>query len=154
LEHNINLSSYTIRFAIAYCIGLIIVAGIFYIFDLEHSSGASVGVLIGAAMFSASKFIQDNHRLPSKTEKSRLIWQSFLVSWLVTLVLLLVMVIALGGLQVLAEMSQLASRLSVTIVAGVIIFASLVQWAVLYFSYGSLAKKQYEALVKKGKIQP
>lgn len=152
MKQDVAITKYTIKFGVVYTIGLIVLSAIFYIFDLDHSSGASIGVLIGAAMYAAGKFIQDNKRVPSKNEKSKMVWSSFVILWLVSVMLLLIVVLIIGGNQGLTELTQLAAKLNVAIVVGVTIFVSLVYLAILYYSYGGLARKQFDGLKKKGKI--
>ncbi len=152
MEQSVDLTKYIIKFGITYTIGLIALFLISYIFDLDLGSGASIGVLAGSAVYSVGKFIRDNKRIPSKKEKSKMVWSSFAVSWLVPIFLLFIAVLVLGGGQGLAELSSLAAQANVAIIAGISIFVSLIYLAILYYSYGGLAKKQYDVLKKKGKI--
>lgn len=152
MEKDVEVKSYIVKFGMAYTIGLIALSAIFQYFDLDHSTGASIGVLLGAAMYAVGKFIQDNKRIPSKKEKSKMVWTSFLISWVVSILLLVAIVLILGGGRGLGELAQLAEELNITIITGSIIFVSLLYLAVLYYSYGGLAQKQYEGLKKKGKL--
>ena len=152
MQQTTNINKYIINFTLGYVIGLIALTIIFHFLNLENNSGASIGVLIGAAMFSAGKFIQDHKRVPDKKEKSRLVWTSLAISWLVSIVLLIASVLIFDGQQGLNDLSLLIQELNALIITGIIVFLSLIQFLVLSFSYGYLAQKQYTGLKKRGKI--
>lgn len=152
MEQNIVINKYIIKFSIAYAIGLVAITAIFIIFDLDHSSGASIGVLIGAAMYSVGKFIEENKRIPNKIEKSKLVWLSLISSYITSIVLAVIVISLLDGIQGLAELAKLIEKLNVVIIVGATVVVSLIYFVVLSWSYGGLAKKQYEGLQKKGKI--
>ncbi len=149
---SIGIRKYIITYGVCYTIGLVAVIGVLKLLELEGNSGVSIGVLIGSAMYAASKFISDNKRVPNKAEKSKLVWQSFLVSWLVSLILLLIIVASIIDLEEIPKLSEDITQTNIAIIMGATVFASLIQWGILTYSYGSLAKKQYATLVKKGKI--
>lgn len=152
MEQNIVINKYIFKFSVTYAIGLIALTAIFNIFDLDHSTGASIGVLIGAAMYSVGKFIEENKRIPNKAEKSKLVWLSLISSFITSIILAVIVISVLDDAQGLAELAKLLEKLNVVILSGATIFVLLIYFAVLSWSYGSLAKKQYEGLQKKGKI--
>ena len=152
MEENIVINKYIIKFSIAYAIGLVVLTAIFNFFDLDHSTGASIGILIGAAMYSVGKFIEENKRTPNKTEKSKLVWSSFFISWVLSIILLIVFIFVIEGMPGLIELTKLAGKLNNAIIFGALIIVSLLYFSILSWSYGGLAKKQYEGLKKKGKI--
>ena len=152
MEQNINITKYIVKFSLGYVFGLIALTVIFHIFDLDSNSGASIGVLIGAAVYAVGKFIQENKRVPNKEEKSKLVWSSLIISWGVSILLLIAAVLILDGQQGLADLFLLVEELNAAIIAGVLFFVTLLHFAVLSYSYGGLAKIQYRGLQKKGKI--
>jgi len=152
MEQNIVINKYIIKFNIAYAIGLVAITAIFIIFDLDHSLGASIGILIGAAMYSVGKFIEENKRIPNKIEKSKLVWLSLISSYITSIVLAVIVILLLDGIQGLTELSKLIEKLNIVIIAGATVVVSLIYFVVLSWSYGGLAKKLYESLQKKGKI--
>lgn len=152
MEQDIDTNKYILKFGIAYIIGLIALAAIFHFLDLNGGSGASIGVLIGAAMYSVGKFIEENKRIPNKKEKSKLVWFSLLASWATSIILLIIVVLALEGLGGFSELAKLALKLNVIVIIGIIFFVSAIYFLVLSWCYGGLANKQYEGLRKKGKI--
>ena len=152
MEQNIVIKKYIIKFSIAYAIGLVAITAIFIIFDLDHSSGASIGALIGAAMYSVGKFIEENKRILNKIEKSKLVWFSLISSYITSIVVAIIVISLLDGIQGLSEFAKLIEKLNVVIITGATVVVSLIYFIVLSWSYGGLAKKQYEGLQKKGKI--
>ncbi len=152
MEQPIDINKYIYKFSIVYAIGLIALTAIFNIFDINHSSGVSIAILIAAAMYTVGKFIEENKRTPNKKEKSKLVWSSLIVSWVLSIILAIVIVLALNGTQGLFEISKLAEQLNIIVIAVILFVVSLLYFAVLSWSYGGLAKKQFEGLQKKGKI--
>jgi len=57
-----------------------------------------------------------------------------------------------GGEQGLTETLPRTDQWSIPLIAGVFGFVSLLYLAILEYSYGGLAKKQYAGLRKKGKL--
>jgi len=141
MDQEVDVTKYIIKFGVAYIIGLVVLLVIFGIFELDHSSGASIGVLIGAAIYAVGKFIQENRRVPSKSEKSKLVWSSFIISWLASVLLFIIVVLITSGTQGLSNLSQITTQLNISIIVGAAVFMSLIYLAVLYYSYGGLAKR-------------
>ncbi len=152
MEQNVEINQYILKFSIAYIIGLVALAAIFYFLDLDGGSGASIGALIGAAMYSSGKFIEENKRIPNKVEKSKLVWLSLLLSWVVSIILVVIFVLVFDGFEGLFELSNLMLELNAIVIFGILFFVSLLHFLALYWCYGGLAKKQCEGLKKKGKI--
>lgn len=152
MEQEIDLGRYIIKFLLGYTVGLILLSIVFYILDLDSNSGASIGVLIGAAVYTVGKFIQENKRVPNKQEKSKLVWSSIAITWGVSLFLMVAFVLFLEGTKGLADLTELVAEINSVILVGVIVFVTLLNWALLSYSYGGLAKRQFATLQKKGKI--
>ncbi len=152
MEQDINITRYTIKFGVAYCIGVVVLGVIFNLLNLEHNMGASIAILFAAASISATKFIQDNKRVPNKSEKMRLVWLSLFTTWFVSIMLIISFVFAINGFGGIIGLVKLAAEMDMPIVIGAVLFVSLIHLAILSYSYGGLAKKQYDGLLKKGKI--
>ena len=152
MEQEVDLGSYIIKFLLGYTVGLILLSVAFHILDIDSNTGASIGVLFGAAIYAVGKFIQDNKRVPNKQEKSKLVWSSVAISWLVSLLLMFVYILFLDGAKGLADVTQMVAGINTMILFGVVVFVTLLNWAVLSYSYGGLAKRQFASLQKKGKI--
>lgn len=148
MTQDVNLSKYILRFGlfnIALLIGLSIV---FSLLEIESGSGVSIGALMGAAIFAVAKFIQDNKRVPTSSEKTKLVWFSYLTSWLVSLLIVSIFVtLTSEHYQVINFMKS-----NPLILIGILAFLTVFYVGVLYLSYGYLARKQFESMKKRGKI--
>lgn len=144
MEQDVAMGNYIIKFILGYTIGLVLLSAIFHIFELEGNSGASIGVLIGVAIYVVGKFIQDHKRVPDKKEKSKLVWSSLVMSWLISIALLIVYVFVVDGGKGLSDLRQLLAEINMIVMVGVIAFVTLINWALLSYSYGGLARKQFE----------
>ena len=65
---DVKVTQYIFKFEIIYAIGLIAIAAISFVFDLDAGTGATVGLFIASAIYTVSQFIQDNKRIPNKKE--------------------------------------------------------------------------------------
>jgi len=149
---SVPIKKYIIHFSVVYIVVMVVLHGILALLDLEGNSGALLAILMGAAAYTASKFIKDNKRVPNKIEKSKLVWLSFGVSWVISIVFVVFFVALMFEKEDWLALKTLISEMSGLILWGAVIFTSFIQWASLSYGYGSLAKKQYTALLKKGKI--
>jgi len=104
---------------------------------------------MGAAMAAAIKFIQEQKRPPTKSEKNTLTLLSLATSWLVSLLLAGAFLIASTEETGILETMK---SINAAIIIGVIVVLSAIYMFALSLSYGYLARKQYEAMLKKGKI--
>ncbi len=149
MEENVRVGKYVFRFGIVHLLLLVGLSIILGLLEVEANSGISIGALMGAAMAAVIKFIQDNKRAPSQSEKSRLIWLSLLVAVAISILLSSVFFIFSGEGQ---EIFEALISMGLLVIFLIFLFASVVCFFVLSLSYGHLAKKQYEALVKHGKL--
>ncbi len=149
---SVNIRKYIISFSACYTIGVVTVFIVLTVLDLEGNSGISVGILIASALYAVIKFIDDNKRAPNKTEKNKLVWQSLLMSWLVSLVLFLIAAVVILETEDISFLGELVTQTNIAIFLGAAVFITLIQWGILVYSYGPLAKRRYAALLKKGKI--
>ena len=147
-ENNIDVAKYVVRFALFYLLAVIAIAIVTILLKLDSNSGSMVSVLV-AAMMTSLKFINDNKRVPSAYEKKKLVWYSFAATWVVSLVLVVLFLSISGELGAIID---LLSKAGYGLLFGVMLFVSALEILMLYFGYGWLANKQYEGLVKKGKI--
>lgn len=150
MSKDLSVRPYILRFGMVYVIGIIILSVGFIIFDLSHSAYASVIVLIGAVLSATSEFIQDTGRVPNSKEKSKLIWLTFLVTWLIFLILVFAAVLLLGGLQGMTEFGNMLSNIGATKLVGAVSIISLVNLLIMFFGYGKVAELQYNLLRNRG----
>jgi len=149
---DVKVTQYIFKFGIIYAIGLSAISAISFVFDLDVGTGATIGLFVASAIYTVSQFIQDNKRIPNKNEKSKMVWFSFLVSWVVSVCLFVATLLILDGEQGLIALYELATELNIPIILGIFVFISLLHLAFLFYCYGGLAQKQYNSLKKKGKI--
>jgi uncharacterized membrane protein len=149
VEQNINIGKYVLRFALAHLVLLVGLGILTTLLGIESNSGATIGALMGAAIIAVSKFIQDNKRVPTKGEKRKLVWFSYLASWVVSLLLFAVFIITLEEGD---EIMQIVIEIGAPLLLGVTAVLTLFYVGALYLAYGFMANKQLEALQKKGKI--
>ncbi|GAA3955240.1 ABZJ_00895 family protein [Allohahella marinimesophila] len=143
-----SLKKYLLRFTVAYVVLLIAIAIVLGYFERESNTGANMGALMGAALLAVSKFISDHKRPPDAREKRILVMSSFLASLVVSVALFILSVMLAGGTATLESLNSIPT----TILLGVIAFVCLLNLVVLWLVYGYMARKQFEALQKKGKI--
>ncbi len=150
MSKELSIRPYILKFSMAYLIGIIILIIGFVVFDLSHSAYVSIIVLMGAVLYTTSEFIQDTGRTPVKLEKTKLIWLSFLMSWLMLLLLIVAGVLLVGGQQGMTEFGSMLSQIGAAKITGAVCIVSLVYLLVMFLGYGKVAKMQYKILRKNG----
>ncbi|MDH5553307.1 MAG: ABZJ_00895 family protein [Nitrosomonas sp.] len=150
MSKELSVRPYILKFSGVYLIGIIILITGFVVFDLSYSAYASIIVLLGAVLYTTSEFIQDTGRTPVKNEKTKLIWLSFLMSWLMLLLLIVAGILLLGGQQGITDFGNVLSQIGATKLIGGVSVVSLVYLTVMFLGYGKIAKMQYKILRKNG----
>lgn len=149
MEQEVGVVKYVAKFALAFLVILLAVGVVLSLLDMNSNAGITIAALMGAAVYAVSKFIEENRRVPVGAEKTKLVWFSFVAAWLISLIPFGVFAsFTAEG----AEMLKTLRTASIPLLAGVIAFLSLFHLGTLWLSYGLLARKQFEALQKKGKI--
>ena len=150
MSKELSIRPYILKFSMIYMIGIIILITGFVIFELSYSAYASVFVLMGAILYTTSEFIQDTGRTPVKHEKTKLIWLSFLMSWLMLILLFVVGILLVGGQQGMTDFGNMLSQIGATKITGAVCVVSLVYLLVMFLGYGKVAKIQYKILRRNG----
>ncbi|MEW8254317.1 MAG: ABZJ_00895 family protein [Candidatus Thiodiazotropha taylori] len=149
MEENVTIGKYIIWFAIVNLALTVCFSIALILLEIDSNTSAVIGALVGAAMVAGSKFIQDHKRVPNRSEKTKLVWLSYLTTWLVSLVLL-------GGFVMTtnegSKRLEVMRSISIGDIDAVIVFFSIVILGTLTLSYGLLARKQLESIKKKGAI--
>lgn len=152
-EQEVNLTTYIVRFSIIYVCFMICMGFIMALLPFDSNSGGTAASLIIAAMFTVIKFIKDHKRIPNKSEKMKLTLFSFLASWIVSIFLVGLFVAVSGeGRQLVDLIKSINITMFLGIFIVVLIVTSLISFGSLYFTYGFIAKKQFQTLQRKGKI--
>ncbi|MFN3579599.1 MAG: ABZJ_00895 family protein [Pseudomonas sp.] len=146
MVRNTSLKKYLLIFAGIH-LGLMVVAAVVLtLLDLEGNAGINMGILIGSATATGHYFIKDHQRLPTGTEKTWLIFLSFLASVLVSLLFAAVVAVTEpDGVAMLWSMLQEQAMVLLVIMAVV----SVVYLLVLWLSYSFLLGRQFKAMQKK-----
>lgn len=148
MKPDVKITKYVIRFGIVNLALLVGLSILFALLKIESGASVTVAALMGAGASAVLKFIKDNKRVPSASEKTKLVWLSYLASWLVSLFLFgIFSTITSDTSQVIDFMKSNAG-----IFVGVLVLLSIFYLGALYMVYGYVARKQFEGLQKKGKI--
>ncbi len=150
MSKEFSVRPYILKFSGVYLIGIMILIAGFVVFELSYSAYASIIVLLGAVLYTSSEFIQDTGRTPVNNEKTKLIWLSFLMSWLMLILLFVVGVFLLGGQQGIMDFGAMLGQIGMTKLLGAIGIISLVYLIIMYLGYGKIAKIQYKILRRNG----
>ncbi len=149
MEQEISVIKYVFRFAVAYLVLLVVLGVLAVLLNMDSNTGASIGALVASAIMVISKFVQENKRIPSVSEKKKLVWFSYLACWAVSIVLFAVFIVISGEVE---EVVEFLTTVNMPVAIGAIVFVSIFYLGILDLSYGYMARKQFEGLRKKGKI--
>ncbi|MFW5427353.1 MAG: ABZJ_00895 family protein [Methylophagaceae bacterium] len=151
MAESIVISKYIKLFSIAYFLFLVVFGVALALLDIDGNAGTSIGSLVASIFIAVSRFVEDNKRIPNKTEKSKLVWYSFFSSWIISLLLFIAVVLFYGGIASFEFIPDIS--LDNLITFGVVFFViSLIYLAGIYFCYGSFAKTALKSLQKKEKL--
>ena len=151
MTESIVISKYIKLFSIVYFLFLVVFGIALTLLDIDGNAGTSIGSLVASIFIAVSRFVEDNKRIPNKTEKSKLVWYSFFSSWTISLLLFLAVVLFYGGIASFEFISDIS--LDNLITFGVVFFViSLIYLVGIYFCYGSFAKTALKSLQKKEKF--
>lgn len=157
MEQETGVFKYVLRFGLTYMVLSLLVWLLLEVLNAISSLeiniyltlAVTLGALGGAAMFAVSKFIQDNKRIPASQEKSKLIWFSFLTSWLLQILVFFAAIIFLPEGKKMIEDIRSDGFLFILFL---IIFISVFYLGLLSLFYGNSAKKRFEIMQKQGQI--
>ena len=150
MSKELSVMPYILKFSAVYMVGIMILIAGFVVFELSYSAYASVIVLIGSVLYTTSEFIQDTKRTPVKHEKTKLIWLSFLMSWLMLVLLVVAGVLLIGGQQGMTDFGNMLGQIGTTKIAGAAGVVSLVYLIIMFLGYGKIASMQYKMLRRNG----
>ena len=150
MSKELSIRPYILKFSMVYMIGIIILITGFVVFELSYSAYASIIVLMGSILYTTSEFIQDTKRTPVKHEKTKLIWLSFLMSWLMLVLLVVTGVLLIGGQQGMTDFVSMLSQIGATKIAGAVGIVPLVYLLIMFLGYGKIASMQYKILRRNG----
>lgn len=151
MTENVAISKYIKLFSIAYFLFLVVFGIALTLLDIDGNAGTSIGSLVASIFIAVSRFVEDNKRIPNKTEKSKLVWCSFFSSWIISLLLFLTIVLFFGGIASFEFISDISLDNLITFVI-VFLVISLIYFVGINFCYGSLAKTALKSLQKKEKL--
>ena len=150
MSKELSITPYILKFSGVYMVGIMILIAGFVVFELSYSAYASIIVLIGSVLYATSEFIQDTKRTPVKHEKTKLIWLSFFMSWLMLVLLVVAGVLLIGGQQGMTDFGNMLNQIGATKIAWAVSIVSLVYLLIMYLGYGKIAKIQYKILRRNG----
>jgi len=133
LKKEIKIKKYGIIYAFLFVIVIILLNTLALVFEFDNS-GNIVGALFTSAGFTISKFVKDNKRIPSKIEKSKLIWISIIASWLI--IILFTFSFSMFSLET-ASFGLVKSLILLTF----ILFYTLFMFCIVSFLYGFFATR-------------
>ena len=152
MSEEIKISPYVVRFSLAYAVALIAIALILTVLNLDSNSGTSMAALFTAVVFTIAKFVKDQKRVPTLSERKKLTWLSLMASFAVSLVLAVGVIALTGQLSLIAQLPSVLEQLGGLMVVGAFVFITAIYSLTLWFSYGWFAKAQYRAMEKKGEL--
>lgn len=137
----VSMKKYLLWFTLAYIVSSAVVVAVSIYMDSDSNSSNFV-VIFASAFMAVSFFVKDHGRLLSKSEIWRLTWGSWLISILLSIIIVLVLAgyilfdafgeITIAGIDALfAELS-----ISISALVTIIFFVSLLALAVTRLCYG------------------
>ena len=138
---------YLLFFSAVYTVMTIIFAIISTLLDLPSSSG--VTPLFAVGFLTAWQFVKREQRIPTSEEKKKLIWGSIASTFVVSIVLAAVLVMATMSIQdVMAILKDVPSWIWFVAFG----FVILIEYFILHMSFGWYAKTCLKSLENKKRL--
>lgn len=145
-EEKVNVMKYIGIFVIAHVVITLIIVVVAMFVNVGSSMG-TVLPAIGASYFVADRFVKDNLRAPQGVEKTQLIWLSFLMTWVLSIVYTVIAYFVVDTQAKRALSEGLGAIGSFWVYAlGLFLFVSLILLLMFTVNYGFFARKQAERL--------
>lgn len=152
IEEKININAYFVRFALIYSANIIILLSLKYQAGLNDTLIFTIVIIILSARFTATKFIMDNKRLFTQTEKMKFTWVSWSLLWFISIIATTLLSFVFGGKEALVSVVGTFQAMPTLQFILTIATASAVGFVLLFVTYGFNAKREFEILKKQGKI--
>ena len=151
-DGNASLMPYVMRFTLVF-VGMSIAALLITTwFSISGNAGLSVGILMASAVATGQKFITDHKRVFGGGEKLRMAFYCLLVSFVISVVLFVALMLVIGeDPQILVK--ELLHLMPVWVAVASLVFAGVLNFGMLYLSFGFLIRKIFEGMVKRGEIK-
>lgn len=137
---------YLLFFSAVYTVMTIIFAIISTLLDLPSSSG--VTPLFAVGFLTAWQFVKREQRIPTPEEKKQLIWGSIASTFVISIILAVIVVMATMSLQ---DMITVLKTVPTWIWLIAIGFVILIEYFILHMSFGWYAKTCLKSLENKNK---
>ena len=131
MEEKIKLKKYGIRYVILFVIVLILLTTFTIIFEFDNSGNIIASFFLSAG-FIISKFVKDNRRIPTKIEKSQLIWITISTSWIIIILFIL-------SISFFSSESISFDIIKSLFLFGFVLFFTFLMFFTLSFLYGIFA---------------
>ena len=140
-EASPSLLKYTLFFSALYAAMLIIINVLQFGFGIDVGSGANMGMLIGAGLGAAIKFVQDVSRPPTNKEKRLLSLGCVIASLFISIISLMLTVNFAFNADEVAQLDEILNKLSLVVWSLITIFICALYYFALLFIFGWGAKK-------------
>lgn len=144
---SVSVSNCILSFCAIYTGLIILVQVMTYMFAMDLGSGASIMMLVVAAMGAAMKFTQKHKRAPGTGEKRSMIWLSLISAIFISLVASFLTSLILGGSEGVAEVKEIFASVSMTVWAVVFLLVLALHYVILSVIYGPVARSYCKKIV-------
>ncbi len=142
---NINLFKYLLLFTIVSLLTIFGLRSVDLFSDYKEVIIESTLILVIPSLYTVFKFVQENKRIPTKSEKRKLVSFSIVLSWLILGILVLSEIYYYDGSMqsyFLDRINYVDKSTSLLVIVGIIYITllSFVMYVVYTISYGWLGK--------------
>ncbi len=146
-----RLTPYVMRFTLVFSAMSIVAIAVVMWFDLSGNAGLSIGILMASAVSAGQQFIDDQKRVFEGSEKLRMAFYSLLMVVMLSVLFLLALLHALGE-DPHRVLGQFLHTMPPRIVAASVLFVFVLNFAMLYLSYGYLIGKIFKGMQRRGEV--
>ena len=139
----VNIQKYILTFGLYYACAVIITSLIVILFDISLHSSVRMGLVVAISYIVSFKFIKEQNRAPSTSEKHKLIWGSIAASFIVSLMLIVAVTYKETGADSISAFFASSGLGDLSLAIWALFFGVIIgfYWLTFYLVYGWGAKK-------------
>lgn len=144
MEQQASIKKYVMIFSALYTGFMVFFLILAVGFELDLGSGATIGTLFGSALGTASLFLKNENRAPTKSESRALTLGSLVLLFIISIAVTFIATAIIDGSEGVDYLIEIYSALTAVAWLLIISVAALIHYLVLILIYGWMSRKMFE----------
>lgn len=151
-SEQVSLRKYILMFIVYYAVALVSINIVLNIIDVDLGLALELLLVFSAASCASTKFVQDQSRAPTITEKRQLSVICTVASLLISALHIGILMLVMGGYEDAQALLEILNELPFLLVLIVMVAGLLLNYLMLNLAFGWFARSTLSKLKAKGKL--